>query len=184
MLPDGLHLVLPESLNNDGNINWANVYSGGLITNRSFGPFPFGTIGTANVYETGRIVNNAFVGTANIHDSGRVTNSGSNAVISTVYVYDNSLLENRFSATIDTANVRNNGTIYNFGNATINTADIRSGTVNNYDAATIGAVFLNGGTVNNIGTIDNLVYTGGTYNGRQARYNVFPGCVRFLESCQ
>ena len=56
--------------------------------------------------------------------------------------------------------------VFNVGNAFIGAMDISRGTLRNNDNAEVGVLTMLGGTVRNGSIINNLTYTGGTYNNQ------------------
>ena len=153
----------------------------------------WGNVGKTIVDNAGVIVNTSgsTIEEATLENGGRLVNTGGNVIAATIK--DDSVLDNR-SGTVATATF-SGGTINNTGEITnltyeggsyvgkvgnnsgsIGTLNLAGDSIGNtwndvgitnvYSSVTLdNHGMTNGGTVNNGGTIDNLSYTNGSYNG-------------------
>jgi hypothetical protein len=152
-----------------GNVNTATVGNDSVLEN------VHGYVGNASVSGTGQIANvGGLIGKAEVsggeltNDSGMVTTASlSGGVITNTGQIGNLTYEGgTYAGTVD-GNTGSIGILNLIADSTGNTwnnvatANVFQGvSLDNYSMA-------NGGTVNNSGTIDNLSYSNGTYNGLQ-----------------
>jgi hypothetical protein len=81
-----------------------------------------------------------------------------------VITYTSGIYNSQPSGRIGTLNIDGDSTGINWGNLAM--ANVKSGILENRNGNTITNATLNGGTLNNAGTINNMTYTNGTYNGQ------------------
>jgi len=144
-------------------IGEAVVHDYGVLSNG-------GSIGRVFVTGDALVANSSGeIGEAFINANGSVVNEYG-ASIGTLTIFENGHVSNERYATINNV-TQNGGTLINdqsfFGN-TINDATVNGGQFDNKDWGLVENLTLNGGTVNNTGTINNLTYTSGRYNGQFA----------------
>ncbi|MCL2709360.1 MAG: fibronectin type III domain-containing protein [Planctomycetaceae bacterium] len=161
---------------NDGKIQYADVVGLGRffnsthlakLHNRSSGRIEQ----VVHVLGHGRLENYGYINIARINGGGDGIGSLTNHVGGTIKgseIKELGLLSN-FGGTIESVTVRGGQLGNNGGTSTssfIGTVIVENGTLDNWgNNAKIGEVGLKGGRVINDATIENLIYSGGTYSG-------------------
>ena len=155
-----------------------NVHSGGVVHNLGntrVGGNAYSWISNATVNLDGWLhnYNRGTIAEATLNDGGRIHNRGGTVGNVTIHGgwYNNGM---NFLGDITTGSTTvnatlNGGWLFNESNNTLISATVNGGELANRSGNTIDNLTMTGGRVGNVGTIDNLIYYGGIYDGRQTR---------------